>query len=332
MDEKLLPTMLDTIIATAGDDASLIQEYCETQRTNRNEKLKQKMLDQNFEGVRTETILVNLLSIPGYLDPRNNICVWARPTESIKEIVAEIQHELRVSAPGIWLMPLPCLHMTVLEVLHSKTPEVMDSVLQKLQPCISQLANYTFSHRVRLVRPKLSFDDLAVALTFVPAASGPDDSYTYLHLRRDLSRICHQYGVEVKARYATTSCHFTVARFVSVRDHVSEGVGGVVVPSHEKIKSWVSKLEYLNDRLRERYWPENSGGEWYVGQELGLDIRKGRMWYGGGESIENRPSQPASSPLSFHEQTRAVRALSSLAVPFPRASSACGRHGPVTTL
>src|ERR1700726_3385741 len=112
--------------------------------------------------------------------------------------------------------------MTVLEIIHSETPDVVAFGVQKLQPYISQLSNYTLAHRARLVKPKLSIDDGTVALTFVPAAgesSNVNGNYTYLHLRRDLLHLCHQHGVDVKARYATTSCHVTIARFTSTQDH-----------------------------------------------------------------------------------------------------------------
>jgi hypothetical protein len=62
-------------------------------------------------------------------------------------------------------------------------------------------------------------------------------------------------------------------------------------PDRERLRLWLQKLESLNAYLVEHYWPEagesfRSGGEWTVGDEEGLDIRKGRVWYGGGESVQ----------------------------------------------
>lgn len=179
--------------------------------------------------------------------------------------------------------------MTVLEILHTVTREEVASCVKKLQPCLKEMVNYPLNHRTRLVKPKLNFDDFAVALSFVPAAgeNPNEDKYTYLHLRTDFSNLCSQNGVEVAARYSTTSSHMTVARFVKTEEH----------GDRKAMESWIAKLESLNVWLEEQYFSkENSsldksgedraGLEWYVGAERGLEIRSRDLWYGGGVSIE----------------------------------------------
>ena len=52
----------------------------------------------------------------------------------------------------------------------------------------------------------------------------------------------------------------------------------------------VKKIDEINAMLKEKVWPEaggdvKEGSEWLVGQEKGLDFRKGTLWYGGGEPI-----------------------------------------------
>ena len=41
--------------------------------------------------------------------------------------------------------------------------------------------------------------------------------------------------------------------------------------------------------LQREHWPKDGeikdGGEWIVGHEKGLECKKGRLWYGGGESL-----------------------------------------------
>ena len=82
---------------------------------------------------------------------------------------------------------------------------------------------------------------------------------------------------------------------------------------HEKLHRLVGKLEGLNLWLQREYWPSSltseeagsadggqqqekeeeketkrvktSRSEWIVGQEKGLDFRKGTLWYGGGETV-----------------------------------------------
>lgn len=182
--------------------------------------------------------------------------------------------------------------MTVLEILHTVTREEVASCAKKLQPCLKEMVNYTLNHRTRLVKPKLNFDDFAIALSFVPAAgedrsSVDEDRYTYLHLRTDFSNLCSQNGVEVAARYSTTSSHMTVARFVKTEE----------LGDKKSMESWLEKLESLNVWLEDKYFskdnssPDKSGEghtglEWYVGAERGLEIRARDLWYGGGVSFE----------------------------------------------
>lgn len=46
----------------------------------------------------------------------------------------------------------------------------------------------------------------------------------------------------------------------------------------------------LNEWLKKEFWPMETGikdsGEWIVGEEKGLEVRKGTLWYGsGGETV-----------------------------------------------
>lgn len=129
-----------------------------------------------------------------------------------------------------------------------------------------------------------------------------DDSYTYHHLRRSLYDLCTEAGVEVASRYTVPSAHLTIARFVSQKDISMQQNGNdrkeqeaetTVNIDNEKVKELINKIEEVNAWLQEKYWPKESGeeeaiekeGEWIVGEEKGLDCRKGTLWYGGGETI-----------------------------------------------
>ncbi|KAL9638854.1 MAG: hypothetical protein Q9164_001290 [Protoblastenia rupestris] len=53
---------------------------------------------------------------------------------------------------------------------HSRTwPQIAECV-DIMEPTIPEITNYTYSHRTRLVRPMLSYDSAAIALSFLPAA------------------------------------------------------------------------------------------------------------------------------------------------------------------
>lgn len=192
-------------------------------------------------------------------------------------------------------MPPENLHMTALEITHSLTsPEIL-SLVRQLTPSAEKITDYTQSHRARIVKPLLSFDAQALALSFLPAAgepsdtnnSGHDDSYTYHHLRRDLFTLATDAGVKVASRYVVPSAHLTVARFIESSDF--ETNNGKI--DGTKVKAFVQEIEAINEWLVKEYWPTGGdhrikeGGEWIVGEEKGLDFRQGTLWYGGGETV-----------------------------------------------
>lgn len=188
--------------------------------------------------------------------------------------------------------------MTALEITHSLTASEIEGLVTQLRPMIEQMTDYTFRHRSRLVKPKLSYDAQAIALSFLPAAGEPPasperlgtdgDRYTYHHLRRDLFTLAQSTGVRVASRYVVPSAHLTIARFVTTEGFEMDG-GRV---DHESVAKLVEKIEEINRWLEAEYWPKEAegsvkvGGEWIVGQEKGLECRKGTLWYGsGGETV-----------------------------------------------
>ena len=64
-------------------------------------------------------------------------------------------------------MPPEKLHMTTLEVAHSRTAEDIENLLSKLRPYLEQITDYTYDHPTRLVKPLVSFDKSALALSLV---------------------------------------------------------------------------------------------------------------------------------------------------------------------
>jgi hypothetical protein len=193
-------------------------------------------------------------------------------------------------------MPLQNLHLTALELTHSLTQPEVDAIISHLgKPTAEIMTDYTFSHRARLIKPMISYDGAALALSFLPAAgellpskkpesseerTQEEDGFTYHHLRRDLFNIASKTGVSVDSRYVVPSSHITVGRFLTQDDH----------DTPEKMVGWIKKIEELNVWLKEEYWPKKDGkrredGEWVVGQERGLDFREGTLWYGGGNTV-----------------------------------------------
>lgn len=206
--------------------------------------------------------------------------------------------------PALWTMPQASLHMTALEINHSlTTPEITTLLSQFPASTLAKMANTTKIHRARLVKPLLSYDSQALALSFLPAAGEPglkgrpsadsvadtessQDAFTYHHLRRELFAQATGAGVKVGSRYVVPSAHLTIARFI-VRE-----------PDFD-LQRFVEVIEGVNQWLVDEYWPKGedgeecevadrikAGGEWVVGEEKGLEVRRGTLWYGsGGETV-----------------------------------------------
>jgi hypothetical protein len=191
-------------------------------------------------------------------------------------------------------MPRPNQHTTVMEVTHSRTEEEIASLVSTITPSADMLTDFTYNHRARLIKPLLGYDASAIALTFVPAAGEAlsdgrtirNDAYTHSHLRRDLLSRCEKAGVEVASRYTLETAHLTMARFVNEKDF-KENLGAPL--NENRVKRLVALIEEINTWLESEYWPKNAsikaGGDWIVGQENGLDLQFGQLWYGYGNRI-----------------------------------------------
>lgn len=172
-------------------------------------------------------------------------------------------------------------------------PEV-DQAVSFIEEKLSlpDIVNYTLTHRARLVRPVVSYDATALALSFLPAAGegssgqySSDDSYSYHHLRRDICEITSQSGRQFGSRYTVPSAHLTIARFAVPPGLNKEAEANLLCERASRI---ISQIESINQELQSDDWPRfgnPSQGEWWVGQETGLDINKDRTWYGRGTSV-----------------------------------------------
>ncbi|KAL8798316.1 MAG: hypothetical protein Q9182_006758, partial [Xanthomendoza sp. 2 TL-2023] len=286
------------IDACMGQSEKIQARYAKHRET-RNGVQREKFLGKAFSSVSIDPILhklVNPQQYPDFADTRNCLVFWARPPSSVKSLIADVQQQLLTVAPNLWLMPIHCLHMTALEIAYSLTAPEIDKIVDQMSVKISEITDYTFTHRARLIKPILSYDTAAIALSFEPAAgeSLPEgrpvsaDTYTYHHLRRDLFDLSRSTGVEVASRYVVPSAHLTIARFVTQTDISRSQVDGT--PDPAKVRKLLDHIVMINSRLRDEYWPSGdqpipAGGEWIVGQEKGLECRKGVLWYGGGETV-----------------------------------------------
>ncbi|KAL4807389.1 RNA ligase/cyclic nucleotide phosphodiesterase [Aspergillus unguis] len=291
------------------NDPAKIQERYETHRTNRTDHFRQKLLAQDFPGWQVDEILSKLVvqskdpnGDRAFFDHRHNLNLYARPPKHIKDLIATIREEIRDVAPTLWFSPPDSLHITTLEIASSRTQDEIDAIAAKLieKGTAEKLVNYTadINHRACLIKPMISYDASAMALSFLPAAEEftgtakkeSSDSCTYHHLRQGLADLVLESGTGLAARYVVPSAHVTIARFVT-QDGFLLKSGEV---DRDMVAALVSRIERINEKLRRKYWPGTgqdgeddsiSEGEWVIGQEQGLEFNKGASWYGGGEKV-----------------------------------------------
>ncbi|KAL2130897.1 hypothetical protein VTI74DRAFT_5803 [Chaetomium olivicolor] len=291
----------DALISACNGSPAKIQVLYANHRKTRNAQQREKFLSSEFKELNIDSILLRLEKPeiePGFRDPRYCLVFWARPPDHIVKLASHLQTLLQKAAPNLWLMPPHRMHMTTLEMAHSRTPEEIAGMVSRMRSAIPAIASLPYTRRSRLVKPMISYDLSAVAVSFVPAAgeevlSPPpvpptseqlkgsteaSDSYTYHHLRRDVFGMASGTGVEVGSRYVVPSAHITLGRYLTQEDHETP----------EQRQRWIQTIEDVNKWLEEEVWEVRDGefiGEWIVGQERGLDARCGALWYGGGRTI-----------------------------------------------
>ncbi|PYH85476.1 60S ribosomal protein L44 [Aspergillus uvarum CBS 121591] len=284
------------LLTECHNDPTQIQAHYEAHRTNRNVQQKERLLDPSFSGWQVDDILARLheeanndeqssTATAPFIDPRHSLTILARPPQHIRDLVAEIQREIGDVAPSLWFTPPNYLHMTTLEIASCRTEPEIDDLVTRLQRSgiIPQLTDCTFHHRPRLFKPVISYDATAMALSFVPEASGDmighfhekeyqNEQYTYHHLRRDVSAQIAAIGLPMKPRYIAPSAHITIARFITREGFLLErpGPDGVEKVDTNQVALLIRKTESINERLRAEYWPRERGepiprkGEWVV--------------------------------------------------------------------
>ena len=226
------------------------------------------------------------------LDTRNNLVFSLRPPEGVKRLITEVQRRLidaqttggaAVRGKQFWSMPPENLHITVLEVVHSTTRAAIESLIETIgMQHLERMVYYPAGKGVRLGKPSLSFDKAALAVSFLPIEGGRDRGYTYHHLRGDLWEMLRRRGIDVSSRYIVPSAHLTVGRFIEVGP---TGVGSVA----KEMKRWIKVIDEINDWLEkngEQYMRGDNGkGQSFWEIDTPLDLRKGLLWYGGGQTV-----------------------------------------------
>lgn len=276
----------NALLEASQNSPQKLQDFYSNHRKTRNGQQKEKLLAKGFSGVIIDPILTQLEDSKsaelGYEDPRHCLVFWGRPEEHVRSIIEEVQVRLRRAAPNLWLMPRDNLHITILEITHSKTAEEIEVLKAQVASVADTVVNLPqqSGKKARLIKPMVSFDASALALSFVPA-TGEEDVFSYHHLRRDVFELVTAAGVKVDSRYVVPSAHLTIGRFVTPKDLEGED-GGV---DAEKVGAFVKAIEEVNEWLERGYWDDEGKGGWTVGEGDGVVLRWGTVWYGGGYTM-----------------------------------------------
>lgn len=287
----------NALIDMCNDEPKQVQALYATHRLKRNAQQKEKFLSKDFQELIIDPYLLRLENPeiePGFKDQRYCMTFWGRPPIHVLELAQQVQKKLQAAASSIWLMPTHRMHITTIELAFSRTPEEIDAIKSTLGAAIPAIANYTYRNRARLVKPMVSYDLSAFALSFLPACGEPilspppvapdraegvrqGDQYTYHHLRRDMWNLAKDAGVAIDSRYIVPSAHITLGRYLTDKEHATP----------EQRQKWVEAIDDINKWLETEVWgnPDGLIGEWVVGQESGLDVRVGTLWYGGGRTV-----------------------------------------------
>ncbi|KAI6783513.1 uncharacterized protein J7T54_005542 [Emericellopsis cladophorae] len=285
-------------INACNNDRREIEALYTAHRTKRNVQQKDKFLSPDFKELFIDQTLLRLEKPeiqPGFKDERHCMALWSRPPSHIIRLATHIQRLLLETCPEMWLMSPWNMHMTTLEVAFSKTPTEIADLVASMRSSLPSIVNHTHNHRARLVKPMISYDLSAFALSFVPATGEPPlspapaapdtaenivqgDEYTYHHVRMDIFDKVQKAGVEVGSRYQVPSAHITLGRYITQAEH----------DTPEKRQAWVDRIDEINAWLEKEVWDEKDSdfiGEWMVGQERSIDARIGTIWYGGGRTL-----------------------------------------------
>jgi hypothetical protein len=209
---------------------------------------------------------------------------------------------------GIDYFPIPVLHqhLTVLELSHRHSVPQLQATYDALTKETAQaMTNIPSSlpkcQTIRLVKPFLSFDEKAVAVTFVPDASNASyatngyasdeddkvhdsDHFTYQHLRSEMHKLAMKSGIKIDTCYTTATAHITLGRFIgdsvfapSSVNHDADGANDD--DTQTRTRNFVKLVQEINKELESSLWGED-GMKWVIAGDKGLECQFGYVKWG----------------------------------------------------
>jgi hypothetical protein len=204
-----------------------------------------------MSGPVVDKMLVQELDHP-HTDMRCGVNIICRPTIDVVRYMVSIQEYLSGFEPDQYYYPSSDLHLTLVEICHSRPPEDAFFIAGVVGSEISRIAAMTPLPKVD--SPMLVFDSHAIALNFLPT----DDALQ--NARQSILEGLSNLGISMDSRYETKSAHVTLMRYIT--------------PLRSASEEWVSNLINL---------PPTPTLEWLLSP---LWLTWGANWYGMRSRIE----------------------------------------------
>lgn len=192
----------------------------------------------------------------------------ARPSQTTVSMIQEIQRKVsQLVGADFYSMPASLLHIAMVELahrhnlayLHSVSAAVGKTRLQKMLDLASALPS-----KPRLVSPRLSFDVMGIALTFLPDSG---QEYTYHHLRAEMHSIALESGESFDMCYTAPSAHVTLGRFV----------GNSFFSAKDSREAFIDLIDTINKDLEASSEDQQS---WILCAELSAELQAGYLKFG----------------------------------------------------
>ena len=156
-------------------------------------------------GVRPDEVLIRELIAPG-ADTRYGVNMICRPPQLVTDHILTLEEYLRKAEPDQYYYPQSDLHVTLLEICHSRKAEEAQRVARAVRANANKL--FTDLPAIKMGSPVLAFNQSGCALSF--ATPGPELSL----FRRSMVERLTECGIPIAPRYTPQSAHITFLRYL----------------------------------------------------------------------------------------------------------------------
>jgi len=157
-------------------------------------------------GIAEDAVLAGELREPGS-DRRFGVALVCRPNREIREQIAAIRLRLMEHEPDQYYYPPQDLHLTLVEICHSRTEEEADRTAAAVRELPSDWLRS--QPAVALDAPTLAYGSRGAALNFLPCDGGLQQ------LRSAIREELTGNGVAIESRYLPMSAHVTFLRYTT---------------------------------------------------------------------------------------------------------------------